>query len=168
MPKPFPDILFTRHSDPAVLERKKKTRITPCKIMTDTQNMNKTTMKDVQLEHFLFKTASRIWNVSENLVFLCVCWLVFFLFFFNRWTSLEARLSVITLTFYLQLLQLGILDLPLSICNQKINLSLCIFLKALREAIDIVFLSQTFMRQSIPAAPRRPPPGLTPGLTPGH
>ena len=60
MPKPFPDILFTRHSDPAVLERKKKTCVTPCQIMTDNQNMNKTTMKDVQLQHFLFKTASRI------------------------------------------------------------------------------------------------------------
>ena len=34
---------------------------------------------------------------------------VFVLFCFNRRTSLEARLSVITLTFYLQLLQLGIL-----------------------------------------------------------
>ena len=33
----------------------------------------------------------------------------FFCFFFNRWTSLEARLSVITPTFYMQLLQLGIL-----------------------------------------------------------
>ena len=40
--------------------------------MTDNQNVNKTTMKDVQLQHFLFKRASseNVWNVSENLVFL--------------------------------------------------------------------------------------------------
>ena len=41
--------------------------------------------------------------------FVFVGWFFCFCFFFNRWTSLEARLSVITLTFYVQLLQLGIL-----------------------------------------------------------
>ena len=59
MLKPFSDISLTRHSD-TVLETKKKTCITPCKIMTDNQNKNKTTMKDVQLQHLLFKTASRM------------------------------------------------------------------------------------------------------------
>ena len=101
MLKPFPDISFTRHSD-TVLERK-KTCITPCKIMTDNQNKNKTTMKDVQLQHFLFKTGSRMPEMFPKTLFFFV---FFCSFFFNRRTSLEARLSAYILTFYLQLLQL--------------------------------------------------------------
>ena len=59
--------------------------------MTDNQNVIKTTMKDVQLQHFLLKRASRMSKMFRKTLFsvLFVCW-----FFLNRWTSLEARLSV--------------------------------------------------------------------------
>ena len=76
--------------------------------MTDNQNMNKTTMKDVQLQHFLFKRTSRMSEMFPKTLFFFVFVCSFF-FFLNRWTSLEARLSVIILTFYRQLLQLGFL-----------------------------------------------------------
>ena len=74
MLKPFPDISFTRHSDLSVLERKKNC-IKPCKIMTENQNVNKTTMKDVQQQHFLFKRASRMSKMFPKtlLSFVFVC-----------------------------------------------------------------------------------------------
>ena len=57
--------------------KKKKCCTTPLKIMTDNQNINNTSMKHVQQEHFLYKTAITMysdWNVSENFVFfLFVC-----------------------------------------------------------------------------------------------
>ena len=100
--------------------------------MTDNQNVNKTTMKDVQLQHFLFKRASseNVWNVSENLVFL---------FFLNRWTSLEAATTTGS---YYNWVSYKTFLFPFA--TRKFNLSLCIFLKALREAIEIAFLSQIF------------------------
>ena len=65
--KPYSDISFTRSSDRHSPRTKSKLHdtvtvllcITLCKIMTDHQNMNKTSMKDVQ-QHFSFKTASRV------------------------------------------------------------------------------------------------------------
>ena len=76
--------------------------------MTDNHNMNKTTMKDVQLQHFLFKRASRMSEMFPKTLFffVFVCSLIFLN---GQWISLEARLSVIILTFYRQLLQLDIL-----------------------------------------------------------
>ena len=55
MLKAFSDISFTRHS--GILRERKKKCITPCEIMTHNQKMNKTSMKDVQQQKFLFKTA---------------------------------------------------------------------------------------------------------------
>ena len=40
--------------------------------MTDNQNMNKTTMKDVQLQHFLFKRASRMSEMFPKILFFFV------------------------------------------------------------------------------------------------
>ena len=55
--------------------------------MTDNQNINNTSMKHVQQEHFLYKTAITMysdWNVSENFVFfLFVC--SSFFFFLPAW-----------------------------------------------------------------------------------
>ena len=65
--------------------------------MTGNQNMNKTTMKYLQLQQLLFKTASRMPKMFPKTFFFFefVC-----SFFSNRWTSLEARLSVIILSFH--------------------------------------------------------------------
>ena len=59
MLKPFSVISFTLHSETVqvTVVEKKKNHIKPCKIMTDNQNMNETSMKDVQQRH-QFKTAS--------------------------------------------------------------------------------------------------------------
>ena len=56
MLKAFSDISFTRHSG-ILRERKKKMHNTLRLIMTHNQKMNKTSMKDVQQQKFLFKTA---------------------------------------------------------------------------------------------------------------
>ena len=40
--------------------------------MTDNQNKNKTTMKDVQLQHFLFKTTSRMPQMFPKTLFFFV------------------------------------------------------------------------------------------------
>ena len=72
--------------------------------MTDNQNMNKTSMKDIQQQqqHFLFKTAS-----------ICVCLLDSVLFQAALWRLKQmnqplARLSLINF-FYRQPLELGML-----------------------------------------------------------
>ena len=47
--------------------------------MTDNQNTNKTSMKDVQQQHFLFKTASRMSEMfREILISLCLFARLFF------------------------------------------------------------------------------------------
>ena len=46
--------------------------------MTDNQNVNKTTMKDVQLQHFLYKRASRMSEMFRKTFFF----FVFVRFFF--------------------------------------------------------------------------------------
>ena len=74
--------------------------------MTDNQNKNKTIMKDVQQQHFLFKTASTMPEMFLKTLFFFVFFCSFFFFFLNIRTSLEERLSVNILTFYRQLLQL--------------------------------------------------------------
>ena len=67
--KPFSDISFTRQS---ARERKKTSLTTPRKIMTDNQNINKTSMKHVQQQHFLFKTASWVTEMfPKPLLSLC-------------------------------------------------------------------------------------------------
>ena len=100
MLKPFPDISFTRHSD-TVLERK-----TPCKIMTDNQNMNKTTMKYVQLQHFLFKTASRMSEMFPKTLFF----FEFVCSFFFKWMNESGSKTFGNYPYFSsQLLQPGIL-----------------------------------------------------------
>ena len=48
--------------------------------MTDNQNMSKTSMKDVQQQYFLFKTASRVREkFSKTLFSLCLFVRLFFL-----------------------------------------------------------------------------------------
>ena len=44
--------------------------------------MNKTTMKDVQLQHFLFKTASRMSEMFPKTLFFFVFVCSFFFFYF--------------------------------------------------------------------------------------
>ena len=50
---------FRSRSDTVQLtvRERKKSCVQPCKIMTDNQNMNKTSMEDVQQQHF-YRTAS--------------------------------------------------------------------------------------------------------------
>ena len=48
--------------------------------MTDNHNMNKTTMKDVQLQHFLFKRASRMSEMFLKTLFFFVFVCSFFFF----------------------------------------------------------------------------------------
>ena len=64
--------------------------------MTDNQNMNKTTMKDVQLQHFLFKTASRMSEMFPKTLFFFVfdCSFFFLLFTGNyyNWVSCKTFL----------------------------------------------------------------------------
>ena len=62
-----------------------------------------------------------------------------FSFFLNRWTSLEAATTTGS---YYNWVSYKTFLFPFA--TRKFNLSLCIFLKALREAIDIAFLSQIF------------------------
>ena len=72
--------------------------------MTDNQNMNKASMKDVQQQqHFLFKTAS-----------ICVCLFDSVLFLAGLWRLKQmswplVRLLLINFTFYRQPLELGML-----------------------------------------------------------
>ena len=99
--------------------------------MTDNHNMNKTTMKDVQLQHFLFKRASRMSEMFPKTLFSV-----------NKSRSKTFGnypyfLPATTTT--------GYPIRPFSFHLQpEINLSLYIFLKALRETFDIVLLSQIF------------------------
>ena len=54
--------------------------------MTDNQNMNKTTMEDVQLQHFLFKTASRMSEMFPKTLF-------FFEFVCSFFVLIDERVS---------------------------------------------------------------------------
>ena len=47
--------------------------------MTDNQNVNKTTMKDVPLQHFLFRRASRMSEMFPKTLYFFLCLFVFFL-----------------------------------------------------------------------------------------
>ena len=79
MLKPFSDISFTRHSD---TPRNEKNCITPSAIMNHNQKMNKTSMKNVQKQNFLFKTAIRMTEMFSKpcfSVFVCL----FLLFFYG-------------------------------------------------------------------------------------
>ena len=81
MLKPFSDISFMLHSD-TVRERKKRCS-KPCKIMTDDQNMNETSMKDVQQQQHFYST-QQVWEwlkCFRKPWFLCtIC--LFICFFF--------------------------------------------------------------------------------------
>ena len=80
---------FTRHSD--TVRERKKSCITPCKIMTDNQNVNKTSMKDVQQQHFLFKRARRVAEVFPKTSF---SFCLFVPFFWNKRAICLSNLSV--------------------------------------------------------------------------
>ena len=74
--KPFSDISFARHSD--IFRERKKGCITLSEIMTNNQNIKKTSMKDVQQQHFLFKTAIRMTKMfPKSCFFVFVCFFCF-------------------------------------------------------------------------------------------
>ena len=61
------------------LQRERKKRcITLSEIMTNNQNIKKTSMKDVQQQHFLFKTAIRMTEMfPKSCFFVFVCFFCF-------------------------------------------------------------------------------------------
>ena len=80
---------FTRHSD-TVRERKKNLYNT-FNIMTDNQNVNKASMKDVQQQHFLCKRASRVAEMFPKTSF---SFCLFVRFFWNKRAICLSNLSV--------------------------------------------------------------------------
>ena len=67
--------------------------------MTENQNMNKTSIKDVQ--HFLFKTGSICVCLFDSVLFLAGLWRL------KQMNEPLARRSLINFTFYRQPLELG-------------------------------------------------------------